>query len=119
MDAKEKMKMEESEFFVQEMLEKRNRGTEDCVTTSEIARKVGISTNDLNSFLQDKGVLFRRGRVLMPTERFRDSGYLKMKSSFRFTAEGKIKEVVYPVWTTKGVEYLGKVFFSKWLRENY
>lgn len=28
------------------------------------------------------------------------------RSSFKFTPEGKIKEIVYPVWTKKGVEFL-------------
>ena len=106
MNIDEKMQMQDSELFIQEMLKKRNRGTEGCINTSEIARKMGITTADLNSFLQDMGVLCRRNGALMPTAKYQSMGLVKMRSTFKFTAAGKLREIVYPVWTKKGVAFL-------------
>jgi len=106
MNTNEKMELMESEALVQEMLRKRNLGTEGCVLTSEIARKAGLSTSDLNSFLLDQGILCRQRGVLMPTDKNRRLGLTKQRSSFKFTAQGKLKEIVYPVWTKKGVVFL-------------
>lgn len=106
MNIDEKMQMQDSELFIQEMLKKRNRGTEGCINTSEIARKMGITTADLNSFLQDMGVLCRRNGALMPTAKYQGMGLAKTRSTFKFTAAGKLREIVYPVWTKKGVAFL-------------
>lgn len=106
MNINERMQMQDSEVYIQELLKMRNRGTEGCINTSEIARKVGLSTPDLNSFLQDKGILCRRNGVLVPTEKYRCLKLVKERSAFKFTSTGKIREIVYPVWTKEGVEFL-------------
>lgn len=106
MNIDEKMRMQDSEVFIQELLRKRNLGTEGCINTSEIARRMGLVTADLNSFLQDMGVLCRRNGMLMPTAKYQGMGLVKTRSTFKFTATGKVREIVYPVWTKKGVAFL-------------
>jgi len=106
MNIDEKMQMYDSELFIQELLKKRNRGTEGCVNTSEIARQMGITTTDLNSFLQDMGILCRRKGALMPTTKYKGMGLVKIRSTFKFTSAGRVREIVYPVWTKKGMAFL-------------
>ncbi|MBO4892106.1 MAG: phage antirepressor KilAC domain-containing protein [Prevotella sp.] len=106
MNIDEKMQMQDSELFIRELLKKRNRGTEGCINTSEIARRMGLSTADLNSFLQDQGVLCRRHGMLIPTARYQSLNLAKVRSTFKFTAAGKVREILYPVWTPKGVAFL-------------
>lgn len=106
MNIDEKMQMQDSELFIQELLKKRNRGTEGCINTSEIARRMGLSTADLNSFLQDQGVLCRRHGMLIPTARYQSLNLVKVRSTFKFTAAGNVREILYPVWTPKGVAFL-------------
>lgn len=98
-----------SENIISGMLESRNRGTEDCILTSDIAKEIGMSAPDLNSFLIDKKILERRNHRLGLTEKYADKGYTKFRSQFKYSSRGELKEVVYPVWTPKGVDFLRKV----------
>ena len=109
MNIDERIQMQESELYIQDLLRKRNRGTEGCINTSEIARKAGLSTSDLNSFLQDMGVLRRKNGSLMPTAKYRSLNLVKERSTFKFTTTGRIREIIYPVWTKEGVEFLERV----------
>lgn len=97
-----------SEHIIADMLEKRNKGTEDCVLTSDIAHEIGMNTLDFNSFLIDQKILERRNHRLQPTAKYADKGYTKFRSQFKYSSRGALKEIVYPVWTPQGVEFLKK-----------
>ena len=113
MTQKEEKVMRPTVEFVAEMLKKRNKGTEDCTLTSDIAKKLGISAPDLNQFLIDQKIMVRKERRLQMTSRYNGQGYTKNRSQFKFNSRGELKEVVYPVWTPKGVEFLFKVLNIK------
>lgn len=98
-----------SEHIIADLLEKRNKGTEDCVLTSDIAHEYNMNTLDFNSFLIDKGILERRNRRLQPTEKYANKGYTMFRSQFKYSSRGELKEIVYPVWTPEGVEFLRKL----------
>ena len=101
--------MRVSEEIVADMLERRNRGTEDCVLTSDIANEIGIRAPDLNSFLIDQKIMERKNHQLKLTQKYEDKGLTKNRSQFKYNSRGELKEVVYPVWTPKGVEFLRKL----------
>jgi len=105
----EEKALKPSENIIAEMLEKRNKGTEDCVLTSDIAHEIGMNAPDLNSFLIDQKILERRNHRLRLTEKYADKGYTMFRSQFKYTCRGELKEIVYPVWTPKGVEFLRKI----------
>ena len=109
----EEKALKPSENIIAEMLEKRNKGTEDCILTSDIAKEIGMSAPDLNSFLIDKKILERRNHRLRLTEKYADKGYTKFRSQFKYSSRGELKEIVYPVWTPKGVDFLWKVLKIK------
>ena len=98
-----------SEHIIADMLEKRNKGTEDCLLTSDIAHEIGMNAPDLNSFLIDQKILERRNHRLQLTEDYADKGYTMFRSQFKYSSRGELKEIVYPVWTPKGVEFLRKI----------
>lgn len=98
-----------SEHIIADMLEKRNKGTEDCVLTSDIAHEIGMNAPDFNSFLIDQKILERRNHRLQLTEKYADKGYTMFRSQFKYSCRGELKEIVYPVWTPKGVEFLRKI----------
>ena len=98
-----------SENIIADMLEKRNKGTEDCVLTSDIAHEIGMNTLDFNSFLIDQKILERKNHRLQPTAKYADKGYTKFRSQFKYSSRGALKEIVYPVWTPQGVEFLKKI----------
>ena len=101
--------MRVSEEIVADMLERRNRGTEDCVLTSDIANEIGMRAPDLNSFLIDQKIMERKNHQLRLTQKYEDKGLTKNRSQFKYNSRGELKEVVYPVWTPNGVEFLRKL----------
>jgi len=101
-----------SEELIAEMLEKRNRGTEDCVLTSAIAKKIGLSTTDFISFLIDQKILERVNHRLQPTAKYAHLGYTMFRSQFRYTRRGYLNEVVFPVWTPLGVQFLNTLVYG-------
>ena len=98
-----------SEHIIADLLEKRNKGTEACVLTSDIAHEIGMNTLDCNSFLIDKKILERRNHRLRPTAMYANKGYTMFRSQFKYSSRGELKEIVYPVWTPEGVEFLKKL----------
>lgn len=108
MNTKEKMAVQPTNEVVAKMLKERNRGTEDCVTASEIAREIGMTAPLLNRTLIDLGVMKRTGGELKLTLKYQDMGYTKTRSTFKYSRQGQLKEIVYPVWTELGVAFLKK-----------
>ena len=102
-----------SEDIIARLLEKRNAGTEDCTLTSDIAHQIGMRAPDLNSFLIDQEIMERRDHRLQLTEKYANKGYTKYRSQFKYNSKGELKEVIYPVWTPKGVEFLWEVLKIK------
>ena len=110
MTTKEKMTMQVNSEFVCNMMKQRNAGTEDCMTSSELAREIGIPVTDMHDILienkvlsrKENKVLSRKHRELRLTLKYQERGYEKYRSCFRYKKTGELIEIVYPVWTEKG-----------------
>jgi hypothetical protein len=63
MTTKEKM-MQVSSEYICNMVKERNAGTEDCMTSSELARVIGIPVSEMHEILIKKSVLCRKHRKL-------------------------------------------------------
>ena len=111
MTRKEKMKMQPSEEYIRRLIKERNAGTEHCRLTTQVARDIGISAPDLNSFLIDAGILLRERatRELKIAPRYRRKGYTMTRSHFRYNSSGELTELRYPVWTEKGEKFIKQV----------
>lgn len=104
----ERKMMKPTEDFISNLLAQRNAGTEECTTSSDLAKLFGLSAPDLLHFLIDIGVLYRE-RVtyeLRLRMEYDKRGLAKMRSLFRYTHNGKLKETRYPVWTEKGKDFI-------------
>lgn len=110
MNTKEKMAMQPTNEVIAKMLTERNKGTKDCVTSSFIARQIGMTAAELNQYLEEQKVLVRnrRAKTLKLTEKYEHKGLAMYRSKFGYNSIGQIYEIVYPVWTKKGVEFLAK-----------
>lgn len=108
MNKKEKMAVQPTNEIVADMLKKRNKGTEDCTLTSEFARSIGMNVPDLNRSLKDMGILKKVDGVLQLTLKYQGQGLTKNRSAFKYNRQGQLIEIVYPVWTQKGIEFLEK-----------
>ncbi len=101
---------------VQKELALNIKDTIDCLTISQIARKLGVSVKDLNAELVDKGVqVWKKGQFrLTPTYEERD--YAKNRLFIYYSKDGEPKKRTYLVWTPKGAEFI-KQFIKKVKRQ--
>ncbi len=98
--------MAEASMITRRTLATVNELTDDCLTTTQVARDFGIEGHDLNVFLKDIGVQVRRGGVHHLTSKYMNRGYEKYRLFIYFTRDGKQKKRHYLVWTPKGVNFL-------------
>ena len=112
MTTKEKMTMQVNSEFVCNMMKQRNAGTQDCITSTELAREIGIPVTDMHDILIEMKVLCRKYRELKLTLKYQERGYEKYRSCFRYKKTGELKEIVYPVWTKKGQEMIKEMIFK-------
>ena len=84
-----------------------------AVTTGDENHQIGMRAPDLNSFPIDQEIMERRDHRLQLTEKYANKGYTKYRSQFKYNSKGELKEVIYPVWTPKGVEFLWNVLKIK------
>ena len=107
MTTKEKMTMQVNSEFVCNMMKQRNAGTQDCITSTELAREIGIPVTDMHDILIEMKVLCRL------TLKYQERGYEKYRSCFRYKKTGELKEIVYPVWTKKGQEMIKEMILDQ------
>ena len=67
MTTEEKMMMQPTQEYIRKLQKKRNAGTEDCMLSSELAREIGITAQDLHHYLIDVGFLFRERSEALQT----------------------------------------------------
>ncbi len=98
--------MAEASLITRRTLANVNELTDDCKTTTQVARDLGIERHDLNTFLKEIGVQVKRGGVRHLTSKYMNKGYEKYRLFIYFTRDGKQKQRRYLVWTPKGVNFL-------------
>ena len=103
MTTEEKMMMQPTQEYIRKLQKKRNAGTEDCMLSSELAREIGITAQDLHHYLIDVGFLFRERLTyeLKLCNDYAGLGYAKTRSHFRYNSKGDLVETRFPVWTPK------------------
>ena len=96
----------EAERIVGRQLTSNNRKADGCVTTTDIAKTLGITTKDLNVFLTDTGVQrWQRGQFRLTPE-YEGRGLAQDRLFIYYSKDGKQKERTYLVWTNKGAELI-------------
>ena len=101
--------MHEAEVIIGRTLISFNQHADGCITTTDIAKAIGMETNDLNSWLCDMGVQkWRRGQFRL-TQDYEDLGLAQDRLFIYYSKDGKQKERTYLVWTQKGAEMIDKM----------
>ena len=105
--------MHEAERIVGHELTCDNKHADGCITTTDIAKVIGMETKDLNSFLKDQGVQrWRRGQYRL-TENYEGRGLAQDRLFVYYGKDGKTKRSTYLVWTTKGAEMIEEMINPK------
>ena len=96
--------------IMQRTISRHNLPADDCVTTSEIAKTLGMSTKDLNLHLVALGVQFWNGSRYKLKGDYEMLGYASERLFHYYALDGEKKERTYMVWTPTGVEFIHKLF---------
>lgn len=74
----------------------------DLMSISAIAKDYGWSAKRLNSYLHEKGVQYRQGKIWLLYQKYAERGYTSTKTSSTPGSDGKIHAHVHTYWTQKG-----------------
>ncbi len=96
--------------IMQRTISRHNLPADDCVTTSEIAKTLGMTTKDLNLHLVAIGVQFWNGSRYKMKGDYEQLGYACERLFHYYALDGEKKERTYMVWTPTGVEFIHKLF---------
>ncbi|MBO4565458.1 MAG: phage antirepressor KilAC domain-containing protein [Bacteroidaceae bacterium] len=102
--------MEVANRIMQRTISRHNLPADDCVTTSEIAKTLGMTTKDLNLHLVAIGVQFWNGSRYKLKGDYEQLGYACERLFHYYALDGEKKERTYMVWTPTGVEFIHKLF---------
>ena len=94
-----------------EQIEKENAPADGCLTISEIAEMLNTSVKNLNQFLVNQDIQFRRDGRYYLTPKYDGSGFAQERAFHYFSLDGEKKERLYLVWTLLGVEFIRHLYF--------
>ena len=92
--------------IMQRTISRYNLPTDDCLTTSEIAKTLGMTTKDLNLFLVALGVQFWNGSRYKLKGNYERLGYASNRLFHYYALDGEKKERTYLVWTPRGRDFI-------------
>ena len=94
-----------------EQIEMENAPADGCLTISEVAELLKTSVKDLNQFLVQQDIQFRRDGRYYLTPKYEGSGFAQERAFHYYSLEGEKKERLYLVWTSLGVEFIRHLYF--------
>ena len=105
-DNNEKLKAENAELkeFYDTLM-----STEGLLSMNTVAKELGVGLKRLYLFLRNNDVMFYKGNVNIPYQRFMEQGLFKVKETP--CADGNYRPVSYA--TRKGLEYIRKLLVKK------
>ena len=94
-----------------EQIEKENAPADGCLTISEIAEMLNTSVKNLNQFLVNQDIQFRRDGRYYLTPKYDGSGFAQERAFHYFSLDGEKKERLYLVWTPEGMEFIRHLYY--------
>ena len=100
--------MEESTLRLSDDIRRRdiarqNAASDNCVTTSELAQEMGMTTRRLYRQLAAAGIVYREDGRYWAMPEYEAMGVTRERCFHYFTLEGEKRERRYIVWTAAGV----------------
>lgn len=83
--------------------------SESLITTTVIAKEMGMSAKTLNQILHKQQVIYLVGETWVLYHRYQNKGYTGTKTSIYKDSTGKDKTSVLMCWTEKGREFIHKL----------
>ena len=98
-----------AEQIMQRTISQKNLPADNCLTTSEIAKSLGMPTKEVNRVLVSEGILFWNGGRYKIRKEYADCNYVRERRFHYFALDGEKKERSYLVWTKKGRDFVNAV----------
>ncbi|MBR3067246.1 MAG: phage antirepressor KilAC domain-containing protein [Prevotella sp.] len=92
--------------IMQRTIARRNLPADDCLTTTDIARGLGMDVKELNHLLVDKGIIRWTGGRFRMMPQYSELGYDESRLFCYRSKEGEAKERTYLVWTPRGKTFI-------------
>lgn len=102
----ENVLLQSSQELICCMMKERNAGTDDCITTTNLAREIGIPRVYIADYLVSIGLLCQVAHRKKATRKAIENGFSMNRSRFEYNCKGRLKEIEFPVWTPEGVDYI-------------
>jgi len=80
--------------------------SEGLISTTLIAKDLGMSAMSLNKKLHAMGIIFRNQDTWVPYSKYQDKGFCKSKTFPYVDSNGKQKTAIQFYWTEKGREFI-------------
>ena len=102
----EKLLLRSSQELICNMMKERNAGTEDCISTTDLARDIGIPREYIADYLVSIGLLHQVAHRKKASKMASEQGYAMTRVRYEYSSKGRLTEIPFPVWTPKGVEHI-------------
>ena len=92
--------------ILQRTIAQKNLPADDCMTTTEIARSMGVTTKELNQRLVKLGVQYRKDGRYWLQGQYGHLDYAQERDYHYYGLNGEKKERKYLVWTKQGKTFI-------------
>jgi len=76
------------------------------ISTTIIAKDLGMSPQSLNKKLNSMGIIYRQGETWVPYSKYQSSGYVKSKTFPYVDKDGKQQTAIHFYWTETGRQFV-------------
>lgn len=87
--------------------------SEGLISSTIIAKDLGMSANSLNKKLHQMGIIYRQSDTWVPFSKYQDKGFCKSKTFPYTDKDGKQKTAIHFYWTEKGREFIMQKITAK------
>jgi phage antirepressor YoqD-like protein len=88
--------------------------SQSTITTTVIAKELGISAHRLNTLLHELGIMYRSGETWVLYSSYQDKGFTRTKTHVYTDARGDLRTAINTVWTEEG-----RMFVHKKVKEHF
>ena len=92
--------------IMERMIAHKNLPADNCITATDLAKRLDMTVKELNKTLVLKGVQYRNCGRYHLTPKYADSDYAEERNYHYFGLDGEKKERKYLVWTSTGKKFI-------------
>ncbi|MBO4801656.1 MAG: phage antirepressor KilAC domain-containing protein [Bacteroidaceae bacterium] len=104
--------MQLADSIMQRTISRKNLPADDCLTASEVAQALEMTTTELNKWLVVLGVQYWNGSRYRLKGEYEGMGYASERLFHYYGLDGEKKQRSYLVWTPAGAAFIKEILFN-------